>query len=131
MQNVRRVPTFVLLLALCFVVLWGGTVLAAGETLTRAATTVAGGQAVINGVEVHSAVGQPVAGSVSGSSGELCSGLLCPGSAVAQATPATPVASPSPQTTTTPASTPQATTTPASTPFPNSGANLFMPLLSR
>lgn len=147
--QVHKLYYYILLASLGLVLLISGTVLAAGEVLTRSAFTIAGGQAVVNGIEARSAVGQPIAGIIS-NNGEVCVGFVCPGSGSTQGVPpitpsptvtgsVTPEASTTPGSTTTPSSTttPGATTTPTTptpgaTPPPSgSGSNIYLPVVSR
>lgn len=150
MKQEHRVYYYSLLAILGVALVLGGTVLAAGEVLTRSAITIAGGQATVNGIEARSAVGQPLAGIVNSASGEeMCVGLMCPGSGSTQGVPLitpsptatgsvtpgpSPTASTTPGATTTPGSTttPTTTPTPGSTPPPtNSGSNIYLPVVAR
>ncbi|MBX3010937.1 MAG: hypothetical protein KF832_05495 [Caldilineaceae bacterium] len=141
MKQAQRVQVAILALLLGGVVLFVGTALAAGEVLTRAAITIAGGQAVVNGIEVRSAIGQPMAGIVS-NNGEMCVGLMCPGSGSTQGVPpttptptgsATPSASTTPSGTVTPTGsvTPSSTLTPISTPGTGTSNQIYLPLITQ
>jgi len=141
MKYVQKIHIYSLLLTLCAALIMGGTVWAAGEVLTRSAITIAGGQAIVNGIEARSAVGQPVAGIISSGVGDMCSGLMCPGSGSTQGIPQiTPTASTTPNPAQTPGSTstpgatpsPGTTSTPGATPIPGSQDNrLYLPLVTR
>jgi|GEM_PF-2987091 len=137
MQQRHKIYHYILLIAFCAGLVVAGTVLAAGEVLTRSAITIAGGQALVNGIEARSAVGQPVAGIISSAAGEMCAGLMCPGSGSTQGVPlttptstptvsTTPSSSPTPNTSVTPTATPTPTSTPPST---GNGANVYLPLV--
>ncbi len=121
MNTTQKVFGFVILAALCVALMAGANVLAAGEVLTRSAITIAGGQATVNGIEARSAVGQPLAGIEISSAGDVCVGLLCPGSGSSQDVPATPSATPGGSSTPGSSSTPTASLTPdeSSTPEPS------------
>ena len=143
MQQRHKIYHYILLIAFCAGLVVAGTVLAAGEVLTRSAITIAGGQALVNGIEARSAVGQPVAGIISSAAGEMCAGLMCPGSGSTQGVPLTtptltPSSSPTPSSSTTPSSspTPNTSETPTATPTPTStppstgnGTNVYLPLV--
>lgn len=58
----------------------GSTVLAAGETLPRAALVAGGGRVSNDAYTLTAAMGQPVAGVVRGVNQSLCAGIQCPGS---------------------------------------------------
>ncbi len=144
-HKVHKYILYSLLLTLCAAILIGGTALAAGEVLTRSAITIAGGQATVNGIESRSAVGQPVAGIINSGVGDICTGLMCPGSGSTQGVPQiTPTATPAASTTPNPSQTPGATGTPSVTPIPGStntpsatpipgsqDNNLYLPLVTR
>lgn len=70
--------------------LLASTAFAAGERITRSALTSGGGTLSSAGVQLRAAVGQPLAGTVSGAT-RLCSGALCGAGA-----PATPDPAPAP-----------------------------------
>ena len=131
MQQRHKIYHYILLITFCAGLVVAGTVLAAGEVLTRSAITIAGGQALVNGIEARSAVGQPVAGIISSAAGEMCAGLMCPGSGSTQGVPLTtptltPSSSPTPNTSETPTATPTPTSTPPST---GNGTNVYLPLV--
>lgn len=133
----HKIFNYILLIAFCTALVVAGNVLAAGEVLTRSAITIAGGQALVNGIEARSAVGQPVAGIISSAAGEMCAGLMCPGSGSTQGVPlttptstatasTTPNSSPTPNSSVTPTTTPTPTSTPPST---GNGTNIYLPIV--
>jgi len=135
----HKIFNYILLIAFCTALVVAGNVLAAGEVLTRSAITIAGGQALVNGIEARSAVGQPVAGIISSAAGEMCAGLMCPGSGSTQGVPlttptptstatasTTPNSSPTPNSSVTPTTTPTPTSTPPAT---GNGTNIYLPIV--
>lgn len=64
------------LLIVLGVLLVAGTALAAGERIPRSVATSGGGAQSTATVQLRVAVGQPLAGTISGAA-RLCSGLIC------------------------------------------------------
>lgn len=123
----RRKKTALGLVALLILLLPLGSALAAGELQLRGAISSGGTSVSSDGLTLRSAVGQPAAGSASGTDGglTLCSGINC---APAQQT-AAPTVSPtvSPTVEPTPGTTPVATPTPD--PASGDDASIYLPLM--
>ena len=84
-------------LILCLLLLTSGLVLAlAGERIDRFAVSNGGGQVEAQGLQLKSAIGQPVAGAVSigPNTVGLCSGLICGQADFPTPTPPKPTATP-------------------------------------